>query len=934
MGQVLINPQTQLAEDLDPQVAQQALQAGWHVPLVDQNGQAYAAPFEEAQKLVASGSHAQPTPDQLGYLVKQGKYSTPGQQAKTFIEGALTGLTGPVGSQVESLSGLTTPEDILNRQEFNPGTHTLGEASGMVAGLAAGDVLPEALNMPKLISRAGGAAAEAINATGTFGKAAQLAVQGAVEGSLYEASHQANEALLGDHNLTAESMLSQMGMSAALGGGLNLALAPVLHGIGKASALGKAFFSGAGPEEEQAIIKGLSEKKPNADEIQAAANRLGAPVLDSQLSGSKAVQDWESASINTPRSWPNIKLAQKAKQGYEAATSAINDALGTPMDMSKAQVGSMIAEGITNELEGEYAPIREFFAQNEAAGRQIPIAPELSKSTSDDLFKIEDILGSNGKPLSERSPNYKLVQRVAEELPNISTVKDAMSYKQLLAKDTAGITDGNLRYTVGQVMKKIDGMVNESIIKVSDNPEALRQAISETNQYYGNLKQELEQVGQNLIGKKIRPRQGIDTLVNYLRETPPEIIANKMFTKENSRFLNLLQERFPDQANIVGQFQRDKLRDIGLKFSKDGQILPNAILKEIDKYEPEAKNFLFPQDKLQKIQDADTYLRAMPDKVNPSGTASTQNILGMFNPFKAYETVAYNIADAAKAKAIRQLVSQDATKSSLVTALGHISDFSWRTARNLERNAGGIFGKATADLLNPKRPTMPSQSEPANEPVKMDKIGTMVKNQMQSPEGLANHISDATSVLANYTPKTMNSFGTAVGRGVSFLASKLPQEGQKLAPLDEPMEVSNTEIAKFNRYAQMVENPMSVFKEVKNGTILPQDIETLSNVYPGLYAEMRQRITSKMVNFLAKKDSIIPYQTRLGLSMFLGQNLDSTLAPSALISNQAAIASTNMQQAMQQAQQTKPSKSGMRQMKFLASDKTAAQQAASRTRSS
>ena len=52
----------------------------------------------------------------------------------------------------------------------------------------------------------------------------------------------------------------------------------------------------------------------------------------------------------------------------------------------------------------------------------------------------------------------------------------------------------------------------------------------------------------------------------------------------------------------------------------------------------------------------------------------------------------------------------------------------------------------------------------------------------------------------------------------------------------------------------------------------------------------------------------VPYQTRLSMSAFLGEPLDASMAPQALLANQQAFQQENQQNANSQA---KPSKTGM-----------------------
>ncbi len=56
-------------------------------------------------------------------------------------------------------------------------------------------------------------------------------------------------------------------------------------------------------------------------------------------------------------------------------------------------------------------------------------------------------------------------------------------------------------------------------------------------------------------------------------------------------------------------------------------------------------------------------------------------------------------------------------------------------------------------------------------------------------------------------------------------------------------------------------------------------------MYPNLYTKLVGKITSGIVN-AKDKGNTIPYNARIGLSIFLGQPLDSTMTPSGILSAQ------------------------------------------------
>lgn len=946
MPTVLINPETSKAEAFEPDQAQQALQSGYHVPLTDTEGNAFAAPFEEAQRLVGEGSHFQPTEGQLGELLKHAEFTTPGQQAATFIEGALRPLSFGLSGPTETGLGISTNERQLERARQNPGISAMGEMAGIAGGIFAA---PES-SVPGLITKAGDAAAKQIAARGMFGRAAQMAVRGAIETGLYEASNQASEKLLGDPNATAEHMMSHIGFSSLLGGGLGLAMAPIAEGISKAVGLGQGYlgrtiekgsdivekpstleeilpYTGTSQAERADVIKGLSELKPNVKEIDEAGARLGVTPLESQRSNSKIVQNLDSALMKE-KTWTGMSRQTEAAQQFKVVSNAVDEALGNDLGLTKAEVGETLKSGLATALEQEYKPIQNIYRGLKEAGQNVPIEANAIKSAAKDMTNIEGLMSSKGLPISESSPGYQLAKRVSEELPNLGTIDDLRLYSQRIGQDT--MAKPELKYVAGQIQKKLSALEESTLLAKAKDQPLMASLIDEhmtAKSSYSALRDKLDELG-SVIGKKLRKGEGPQAFVDWLSATAPERIADKLFTKNNSKFLSFFREQFPEQADLLSLLKKNQIRDAAMR---DGVIQPSKVLKEIDKLEPEIKNFLFKTEDLQRLKDAKTLIESFPKEINPSGTAETIHIFDLFKNLLSLP--AAQAASYLKKAMIKGLVNASPGEAPLITTLLHLNDFSSKAMRTMNRYGASIFG-AGAVKYHDESTKKGGEALKANEPLPQNKIATIVAQNSQNPMGLVDHLSTNFASVSPYAPETISAVSKGVGRAVSFLASKVPKS-ERQAPLDEKGVISNSEIAKFNRYASVVENPMSVLGHVKDGTVVPQDMETLGAVYPTMLNQMRHTVTEKLINFASKHDvAELPYKTKLGLSMFLGQNLDSTISPQAISSNQAALSVTAMQNAAQQQsqKQAKPSKAGMRQMKFIANDQTKAQQSLNRVR--
>lgn len=165
------------------------------------------------------------------------------------------------------------------------------------------------------------------------------------------------------------------------------------------------------------------------------------------------------------------------------------------------------------------------------------------------------------------------------------------------------------------------------------------------------------------------------------------------------------------------------------------------------------------------------------------------------------------------------------------------------------------------------------------------------KHYARDPDMVASAIEKSTKDLHDVAPNIAQQLHVIANNATSFLSSKLPATNDHLSPFGTPSPPSETDLAKFENYRKVVENPLISLEQVKNRTISPETIETLSVVYPKLYQQLKES-TLKAAYAAKTKEKIIPYQTKQALSMFLGEPIDHALQPQSILSNQALFASS------------------------------------------
>lgn len=165
--------------------------------------------------------------------------------------------------------------------------------------------------------------------------------------------------------------------------------------------------------------------------------------------------------------------------------------------------------------------------------------------------------------------------------------------------------------------------------------------------------------------------------------------------------------------------------------------------------------------------------------------------------------------------------------------------------------------------------------------------------------------------LGHYLPEHHAALSATAATATDYLNGLEPVQKQA-GPLDEPSPPDPLAQAKHDRALDIAHQPLVTLQRVKEGTLLPQDVQTIKTIYPKLYQAMSQKMMARIIDAKSKKE-FIPYAQRLSMSLFLGEPLDFTMTPAAA---QAIMSSAAVQQAQKQAQpgKGKPSAQAMNQI--------------------
>lgn len=192
-----------------------------------------------------------------------------------------------------------------------------------------------------------------------------------------------------------------------------------------------------------------------------------------------------------------------------------------------------------------------------------------------------------------------------------------------------------------------------------------------------------------------------------------------------------------------------------------------------------------------------------------------------------------------------------------------------------------LVNRASSAVFKAGRTVIPQAFTPSEKDRKaLDKKLTTVAS---NPQAIPDH--NQTS-LSHYMPEHAEAASNMTAQAVNYLNTLKPKNISQ-GPLDSKSIPSSSEKARYDQALNIAHSPIIVFNGIKNGSITPQNVVDLQSMYPALYSKFKLSLNQEMTSHIAKGE-IIPYTTRMGLSIFMGQPLDSTMSAQSIIAAQPA----------------------------------------------
>lgn len=784
------------------------------------------------------------------------------------------------------------------------------------AGLK-GKAFSDFVNSARIISRA------------PYGVPSQImsnAIKTGIETGVYTGANEAAKKIFSDPSYSAESAIQNISLSALLGagiGGLSTGTAALWRGKfapeveSNLGAANDAQINPISPGEQPPLsVDPVKEGflKTNAPEIQAAFERNGMTPTTGTLASNPIYGAMEEtgAKTNTPI---GVGLSAERKAIHEGQTAIVDDLLSDKSELSEVGTGKVIKKGLQEKVEAELAPLEEGFEAERRYTKDMDVQPKIKAKAASSIMK-NPLVGKDGE-IRVGSPYAKEAEYYIGRIKDLDNVDEAWTLRTEINKELKKAynplnTDGNKAQFLQTVKDAVDKLRTDSMMQAgidaggSGKSEVEKSLIriADLSQRYAAYKNKLSRLGVESGMGQINSARA---MTERLSRIPAENMPGKFFDINDVEGNKFLKENFPEQYELARRRFKADLHEKSVEYGQGkGRVLSaNKFLAQVQetKLGPEAQEQLFPG-KGGKLNDLRMINAHFPGVYNPSNTSTASALihfithpleslgtnLEQFINLKARPFLGKVISSSGndQAAAIGALkAAASPTTPPNAGAFKTMVDYIKRSINGdkaIQKVIGTIFKGTAANVI-------PSKMD-------LERLDKKLSMLNLNPTSMMSVSSD----LGHYLPDHGMAVAQKASNIVSYLNSIRPAE-ERPSPLDEPIKPSNAQMQEYHKALEIALQPLGPLSRVKDGTIDATDIAHLTRMYPAAYNVMKMKLMDALVTHVSKEEPI-PYKTKMGLSVFFGQPLDSTMQPASIQAMQMVptVAKTQMPQAPRQGQ--------------------------------
>jgi hypothetical protein len=572
----------------------------------------------------------------------------------------------------------------------------------------------------------------------------------------------------------------------------------------------------------------------------------------------------------------SAKLLDRARIDLNKANKGLADALEN-QDVAKAIE-------MSNTVKDLQAKVKDIQTSAKAPGTADTIAEQLGRLVDKEAWYYQPEI-------------MKEVNNTIKHASGIKSIKDIADLATAVGNNTASTLPFGQQTPLSRAGQMIKNVLREA---ESDAAEArLGQEAPELVERYKLARAKYAEASKlkDALDDRLGTRastSGFGKAIKNMAVTDGEGIARRLSGKNDADLLNLIQSRFPATAQAIREMHLGTIVEKGLGKAKEGELISSSnLMKAVNDMDPNLRKFALNPQAQTRLDALHTLLNKLNEvpNTNFSNTARVTDKLMAYLPGSATAMAAmltgHGAGAALLAGPLVKILAKDApdaVRLSMLKWLGTGKEIQPGAFKSMVDYVQAVqkgqaqLNSSVKSVFKAGKAVLPQALMPSEKDI--SKLDKQVKAYKTDPS----QILTAGQEQSHYMPEHAQSIGQIASTAMNYLNSLRPDDGRQ-GPLDNKPVINSVQKAQYERALSIAQQPLLILDKIQKGTLVPQDIMTLRTIYPGLYNKLNTQLMTQMTEIM-DKGHIIPYQTRIGLSMFMAQPLDSTMKPTSIMSAQ------------------------------------------------
>lgn len=621
---------------------------------------------------------------------------------------------------------------------------------------------------------------------------------------------------------------------------------------------------------------GLSAGAKAAASGTSALAKAAAPVLSTAAKATNAV--------GIP-----VKMAEKLGASTAKAVSRVLPSNGIAAKIVQEMVPRAAGMGVEGALFGAGNALSDVSLGNiDATTESIMGEIGLNAFIGAGLGAGIGAINSIATPVVNRIVGMADADKVIEEYAGIGTktAKKKIADRGIQNAEVADLLKNKIGLTVGknqeEILSGLKTFQDDAGMRIGDALEQLKNADQEILPSIGNFRKKLF--------------KSLDEMADELKVNGKPIVGEV----DKVKFLSSLKSEIDDMFGISGLPKAELEAAISQKMNVDSL---QAIRKSLDsnaKFASTADNFK-PDVFKELRKPVRDMIDELAEKVSPDLAQSLKQanrdyfISTSIEPFleaSLRKTAGRNLFDVKDAiYSMPMFLSGHGSfvpfiitsKKILDSQMGQNARLLYSIEASKQKMAKAIGSGVHDFFLNTGKTVKPavfqfSQNKKQDNYSSFDAYAEKLRKYADNPELYLQEINAKNVGLHKHIPNLLANSEVKAMAAINFLNSKLPRKAGDVGLIQRPFKPTTQQLAKFARYAEIVENPRLAMQHLKAGTLTKENVEALKAVYPEIY----KQVVDKSAAYIDKYGSKLPYNKKIQLGIMLGMPVDTSMTSKAL----------------------------------------------------